>query len=186
MYKLKILLTHGAGAGTESNWFDLLSRGLISVGAELRLFDFEYMKEMKRSERRRPPSRFPNLVEEFKNEVMNEDPNMPLIIGGKSMGGRVSTQVASCSQVVGVVLFGYPFHALGKGMDERRVDQLVSCEKPTLIFQGKKDKMGSYEEVAKLDLPKNIEMFWVDGVGHDLVSGKDLKSSNNQPFMKFF
>src|ERR1700683_2872759 len=86
-----------------------------------------------------------------------------LVIGGKSMGGRIASLVADDAGVDGLVCLGFPFHPVGKP-DKLRVEHLGKIKTPTLIVQGERDPFGSREEVAGYKLSAAVRIEWlVDG-----------------------
>ena len=105
------------------------------------------------------------------------DAKGPLIIGGKSMGGRVASMVAdklyASDRIAGLLCLGYPFHPLGKP-DQLRTEHLASLKTPTLIAQGTRDQFGSREEVLTYELSKNIEVLWLEDGDHELKPRKSL------------
>ncbi len=90
----------------------------------------------------------------------------PLWIGGKSMGGRVATLLASQQACPGVVVAGYPFHPL-KAPDKLRLDHWPTTGCPMLILQGERDPLGTREEVASYTLPVNARLAWLKDGDHD-------------------
>jgi len=79
----------------------------------------------------------------------------PLIIGGKSMGGRIASLIADEAEVAGLVCLGYPFHPTRKP-DQLRVEHLRAIRTPTLILQGERDAFGSAEEVRGYKLSSQV------------------------------
>jgi predicted alpha/beta-hydrolase family hydrolase len=96
-----------------------------------------------------------------------------LVIGGKSMGGRIASLVADEAGVAGMVCLGYPFHPVGKP-DKLRVEHMRTIKTPTLILQGERDPFGGREEVAKYKLSPAIRVGWIMDGDH---SFKPRKSS---------
>jgi predicted alpha/beta-hydrolase family hydrolase len=86
-----------------------------------------------------------------------------LVIGGKSMGGRMASMVADELGVLGVACLGYPFHPSGKS-ERTRTEHLERLSTPMLVVQGERDPMGRPEEIATYQLSDAIEVRWaVDG-----------------------
>src|SRR5690606_1661630 len=111
-----ILLAHGAGAPATSRFLSALSELLAKRGLRVSRFNFAYMAAFVESGKRRPPPRIPVLEEEylaFVREVAAATPRMRLVIGGKSMGGRVASLIADRLHgeglISGLVCLGYPF-----------------------------------------------------------------------------
>jgi uncharacterized protein len=165
-----LLLAHGAGAGIESSFMMLLARALAAEGISVELFEFAYMVEMRRTGVRRPPPRLPILVDELTRHVRARRSKQPLLIAGKSMGGRVSTHVATdlelAKTIRGVIAFGYPFHPPRKP-DATRTAHLSDINVPTLIVQGTRDPFGTRAEVESYRLPKSVSIYWLNGGDHD-------------------
>src|SRR5699024_1817118 len=97
-------------------------------------------------------------------------------IGGKSMGGRVATMLAASAEasalpVHGVLAYGYPFHP-AKKPDTLRLAPLQECLLPALVVQGTRDPLGNKEDVATYDLPKQIQLHWLEDGDHDWRSRK--------------
>ena len=101
----------------------------------------------------------------------------PLVIGGKSMGGRVASMVAdelfADGKIAGLLCLGYPFHPPAKP-DQLRTKHLAELATPTLICQGTRDEFGSREEVAGYDLSERIELLWLEDGDHDLKPRKSI------------
>ncbi len=96
-----------------------------------------------------------------------------LVIGGKSMGGRIASLVADEAKAAGLVCLGYPFHPTGTP-ERLRVEHLKTIATPTLICQGARDAFGNREEVAVYRLSPNIRIHWLEDGDH---SFKPRKSS---------
>ena len=161
-----VLLAHGAGAGHDSPFMQAMAAGLAERGCRVGLFDFPYMQQARLEGRRRPPSRMPKLIESWQEVVQMacRQGTSRLVIGGKSMGGRVASMIYEQLPVaVGLVCLGYPFHPPGKP-DHLRVEHLQQIKKPVLLIQGERDRLGDREEVKSYQLPSHFQVEWlVDG-----------------------
>ena len=113
---------------------------------------------------------------------------LPLLIGGKSMGGRVAAMLANDEDlnlaVKGVVAFGYPFHPIGKSEPENwRLEPLEKSLLPILVCQGERDDFGWWDEFDTIELPQQVTLEWITDGSHDLgPTGKSeatLKSNLN-------
>ena len=82
-----------------------------------------------------------------------------LVIGGKSMGGRIASMVADQAGVAGLVCLGYPFHPTGRP-ERTRTDHLAELTTPTLIVQGERDSLGNVADVAGYELSSAIRLHW--------------------------
>lgn len=101
----------------------------------------------------------------------------PLIIGGKSMGGRVASMVAdelfAAGKIVGLLCLGYPFHPPAKPA-QLRTAHLAELKTPTLICQGTRDEFGTRAEVSGYLLSDRIEILWLEDGDHDLKPRKSV------------
>ena len=111
----------------------------------------------------------------------------PLIIGGKSMGGRVASMVAddllSRGAITGLLCLGYPFHPPGKP-ENLRTQHLEELKTPTLICQGTRDEFGTREEVAGYALSGSIRILWLEDGDHDLKPRKTLSGFSTADHLK--
>jgi predicted alpha/beta-hydrolase family hydrolase len=169
---VRLILAHGAGAGMESRFLATLADLLGAHGLATWRFEFAYMAARRQGGGRRPPPRAERLVGEFKDAVAAAGGATPLVIGGKSMGGRVASLVADelfrAGRIVGLFAVGYPFHPPGRP-GELRTRHLVSLKCPMLIVQGERDPFGARPEVEALALPAAIRIHWMADGDHDLA-----------------
>lgn len=165
-----IVLAHGAGAPMDTDFMNAFAQAL--AGRDLRIvrFEFPYMAARRSSGRRRPPDRAPILREVWTRVVNSLDADS-LIIGGKSMGGRVASLIADDAGVSGLVCLGYPFHPPGKP-DRLRIEHLQVMRTPTLIVQGDRDALGKKDEVHGYDLSSAIEIRWLPDGDHSFKPRK--------------
>jgi uncharacterized protein len=144
------ILAHGAGAGQHSTFVVEFARALSTLGLDVVTFNFPYTEQ-----RRRIPDRGPVLEACFRAVIDRARDRVAsardfLFIGGKSMGGRIATQVAAADPslpVSGLVLLGYPLHPPGKPA-ERRDKHLPAIHHPVLFVQGSRDAFGTPEQLA--------------------------------------
>ncbi len=145
-----IVLGHGAGAGQASPFMVRLARGFAARGVAAATFDFPYM-----AERRKVPDRTPVLETAWREAIdaaRQAFGAVPLVIGGKSMGGRIASHVAAqggAGPLAGLVVFGYPLHPPGKP-EQRRDAHLPRIAEPMLFVQGARDQFGTGEEIRAL------------------------------------
>jgi predicted alpha/beta-hydrolase family hydrolase len=175
----RFLFAHGAGAPMDSSFMQEMAATLAQCGVEVVRFEFPYMSSRRTDGRRRPPDRAEKLLAHW-GELIGQyaDEELPLFIGGKSMGGRMATLWAAEHYVErcrGVVCFGYPFHPAGKP-EKLRIQHLSNCQAPVLVIQGERDPLGSCVEVAAYDLDQSIQLQWLAAADHDL---KPLRSSGH-------
>jgi hypothetical protein len=175
--KHTILLAHGAGTPMDSAAMTAAARSLAKSGFRVARFEFSYMASRRTSAGRRPPPRAERLEPEYIAAIDALGAKGPLIIGGKSMGGRVASMIADdlyeSGRIVGLLCLGYPFHPIGKP-DQLRTCHLAEMKTPALIAQGTRDLFGTPEEVATYNLSKNIEILWLDDADHDLKPRKSV------------
>ncbi len=118
-------------------------------------FEFAYMAARRQGGSRKPPPKAERLMDEYRAAVAGLPAGAPLLIGGKSMGGRVASLVAdelhAQGRIAGLVCLGYPFHP-PKKPDQLRTAHLVGLRCPALIVQGDRDPFGSRSEVEGLAL----------------------------------
>jgi predicted alpha/beta-hydrolase family hydrolase len=147
-----LILGHGAGAGQQSGFMVAFARALSALGADVVTFNFLYTELG-----RRIPDRAPALEACFRAviDVVRRDVTgaaTGLFIGGKSMGGRIATQVAAADRqlaIDGLVLLGYPLHPPGRPA-ERRDKHLALIGRPMLFVQGSRDAFGTPAELEPL------------------------------------
>lgn len=137
--KHTILLAHGAGAPMDSPSLTTTAKALAGSGFRVARFEFDYMAGRRTEAGRKPPPRAEKLNPEYIAALDALDVRRPLIIGGKSMGGRVASMVAddlfASGRVGGLLCLGYPFHPPAKP-EQLRTKHLVNLKTPTLIVQG--------------------------------------------------
>ena len=174
----QVVLAHGAGAGMESPFMEYFALRLASHKIRVVRFEFPYMAQRKISGKSKPPDREP-MLRNCWQEVIAHLGNENLVIGGKSMGGRIASLVADEAGVAGLVCLGYPFHPTGKP-DKLRTDHLRKLKTPTLILQGERDAFGSRAEVAGYQLPPTLEFRWLEDGNHGFKPRKLSGSSETE------
>lgn len=162
--KTTIALAHGAGAAMDSPFMAAFADGLARRGFRVARFEFPYMAGRRTTGRKRPPDRAPVLIETW-NAVIRHFGAEGLIIGGKSMGGRIASMVADEKDVRGLVCLGYPFHAPGRP-EKTRTEHLTSLKTPALFLQGTRDSLGNKDEVAGYALSPAIGLHWLEDGDH--------------------
>src|SRR6267154_1873231 len=144
---ITLVLAHGAGAAMDSRFMNIVAEAI--AGAEVRVvrFEFPYMAAQRTSGKRGDAAK--------------------IVIGGKSMGGRIASMVADEAGVAGLVCLGYPFHPPGNPA-RTRTKHLENLRTPALIIQGTRDTFGRPDEVAKYKLSKEIRIIWIEAGDHSL------------------
>jgi len=166
-----IVLAHGAGAPMDSDFMTIVAEGLAERGFRVARFEFPYMASRRLTGKKRPPDREPVLRKAWLDVVASLGRPEKIIIGGKSLGGRIASLVADEARVAGLVCLGYPFHPSGKP-DTLRTDHLRSLTTPTLILQGERDPLGNREEVDGYDLPRRLKIQWLPDGDHSFKPRK--------------
>ncbi|SDN80344.1 alpha/beta family hydrolase [Vreelandella arcis] len=163
-----LLLAHGAGAGHRSAFMQQFSSALAQQGLQVITFDFGYMQQMQATGKRRPPPAIARTVAELARWYACLAPltPLPLWLGGKSMGGRAASMLASEQSCPGLLIAGYPFHP-PKAPDKLRLAHWPDVSAPALILQGERDPFGGREEVAQYALPTNLRLAWLSDGDHD-------------------
>jgi predicted alpha/beta-hydrolase family hydrolase len=165
----RLVLAHGAGAGHDHAWMIRVAKGLAARGVHVVTFNFPYIERKKSV-----PDPAPVLESAFVDIWKGAGARFA---GGKSMGGRMASQVAAKQAFVpppaGLVYFGYPLHPPGKP-DQRRDKHLASIEAPMLFLHGTRDPFGSPDEMTALvkTLGERARLEVIDGGDHSLVAPK--------------
>jgi predicted alpha/beta-hydrolase family hydrolase len=143
--KCLCVLSHGAGAGMRHPFFETLVPQLAARGVATFRYEFPYMA----AGRRLPdPARILEAtVRSAVAAAAGEAGDLPLVAGGKSMGGRMTSQAAAAAPLPGVrglVFLGFPLHPAGKPSVQRS-DHLGSVELPMLFLQGTRDRLATLD-----------------------------------------
>jgi hypothetical protein len=167
----RVVLAHGAGAGMQEPMLAAVAGGLAARGIRVARFEFPYMALRRSDGVRRGPDREPVLLATWHAAIAALGDPATLVIGGKSMGGRMASRVADESGVRGLVCLGYPFHPPGKP-EQLRTAHLAALRTPALVVQGTRDPFGTPNEVAGYRLAPSIRVDWIEGGDHSLVPRK--------------
>ena len=151
-----------------------MAEALAGQGIRSARFEFAYMAA-RRSGGRKPPPRAEALLGEYRAAVDALAGSGRLLIGGKSLGGRVASMVAdelfSAGRIAGLLCLGYPFHPPGSP-EKLRTAHLQDLRCAALICQGTRDPFGTHDEVMGYRLSPSISIRWLPG-DHDLKPRKD-------------
>ena len=179
---LTALLGHGAGANQLSGFMRMFARGLAERGLDVITFNFVYMEQGRSVPDQRPKleSCFRAVIDTLaKHRKLKSN---RLVIGGKSMGGRIASQVAVAREeeplaldVSGLVFLGYPLHPPGQ-TNKLRVEHLEHIRKPMLFVQGTRDALGTPEEIQPFvkDLRPPAKIYAIEGGDHSFKAPKKL------------
>lgn len=182
-----IVLGHGAGANQTSGFMRMFAKGLASRGLDVMTFNFIYMEQG-----RSVPDQKPKLEACFRAviETALEHKKLRknrLVIGGKSMGGRIASQVMAGEEksddVAGLVFLGYPLHPPGQS-SKLRVEHLEHIHKPMLFVQGTRDALGTPEEIQPYikNLRPAAKIYAIEGGDHSFKVPKKFGLPQDQVF----
>jgi uncharacterized protein len=161
-----IVLTHGAGAPMDSPGLGTIARNLGERGVHVVRFELPYMRRRREGGGRAGRPDPPAVLEAAWLEAIERLGGGPrLVIGGRSMGGRIASHVADRARVRGLVCLAYPFHPPGQP-EKLRTAHLRELRTPALIVQGTRDPFGTPEEIAGYELSPSIELAWIEGGDH--------------------
>ncbi|MEZ9186807.1 alpha/beta fold hydrolase [Vibrio splendidus] len=169
---ITFVFAHGAGAGMDHEFMQSVAKGLAFKGIRVIRFNFPYMIKCAEDGKRRPPDRSPKLLEAYQDIIEQCDADK-LVIGGKSMGGRMASHLSEVDKVAAMACLGFPFHPPGKP-EKYKGEHLAELQKPCLILQGERDTFGKREEFADFDLSNSIRVEFIPDGDH---SFKPRKSS---------
>jgi uncharacterized protein len=161
-----VILAHGAGQGMNSPFMSYFHSELAKHGFHSVKFNFEYMDA-----KRRVPDPQPKLQARYRSVIENvitEHRPKRLIIGGKSMGGRVASYIAAdIPQVRGLIFLGYPLHPPGKP-DQLRDQHLYGLHIPMLFISGTKDTFAERTLLERVvgKIGANATLEWIEGGDH--------------------
>jgi len=139
--KQLLVLGHGAGAGMNHPFMEKLADELAAVNVATFRYQFPYMEEQQRAPD--PPAVLTATVAAAVRTAKEAAPKLPLFAGGKSMGGRMTSQAAAAGlldAVKGLIFFGFPLHP-PKRLDTKRADHLGKVKQPMLFLQGTRDTL---------------------------------------------
>lgn len=176
-----LILGHGAGADQLSSFMRLFADGLARRGFDLMTFNFVYKEQ-----RRGAPDQKAKLEACYHAVIRAARAHRKLkanrlLIGGKSMGGRIASQVAAAGagDLAGLVFLGYPLHPPGKP-EQLRAAHLKDVRAPMLFVQGSRDSFGTGDEIRAVIKESKLKatLYLIDGGDH---SFKVPKSSGRSP-----
>ncbi len=185
-----VILAHGAGAPQTHPWMVRMAHALSARGLDVVTFNFLYAEARKRAPDRPPVLEATWCAAVDAVRARSDVATGRLFIGGKSMGGRIATQVAAAGSVGwvdGLVLLGYPLHPPGKPT-QLRASHLPRVKAPMLFVQGSRDAFGTPDELGPIvkglaqasAASPGTRMFVVEGGDHSLVRPKSSGESLEQ------
>lgn len=162
------VFAHGAGAGMHHAFMAAMAQGLVARGIACLRFQFPFMEQGSR--RPDAPATAQEAVRAAVAEATRRLPGVPLFAGGKSFGGRMTSQAQAAQPLPGVrglVFVGFPLHPAGKPATAR-ADHLAAVQLPMLFLQGTRDALADMELVREVTaaLGPRATLHVVDGADH--------------------
>jgi predicted alpha/beta-hydrolase family hydrolase len=184
---ITVILGHGAGANQLTPFMRLFASGLAERGFDAMTFNFIYMEQG-----RRVPDPKAKLEGCYRVVIEAAGKHKKLkgnriVIGGKSMGGRIASQVAAAEEnadhIAGLVFLGYPLHPPGKP-DQLRDAHLENIRSPMLFLQGSRDAFGTADEIRTVIKKRRLSatLFVVEGGDHSFKVPKSLGVPQQQVY----
>ncbi len=172
------VFAHGAGAPMTHPFMDHVAHGLVDRGTCVLRFHFPYMELAQTSGKRRAPDPAKRLLATWRamlDLVKKMRGSGPVVIGGKSMGGRMASLLAAAGdapEACGLVYLGYPLHPAGKP-EKLRAEHLSEVPAPQLFVQGSKDKLCDPKKLRRIlkKIP-DARVVLVKGGGHSLARSR--------------
>ena len=159
------MFAHGAGAPMDSAFMQRVAEGVAASGIRVVRFEFPYMQRRRETGKGGAPDPPRVLMQSYRDAIDQAGGGSKLVIGGKSLGGRIASMVADEAKVLGLVCLGYPFHPPGQP-EKTRTKHLEGLRTPTLILQGARDSFGLPEDVAGYKLSPAIRIEWLEDGDH--------------------
>lgn len=157
---------------------EFFARGLANAGYRVVRFEFPYMAARRADGSRRPPDRPDVLLDCWRSMIDRLSPQR-LVIGGKSLGGRMASMIADDAGVRGLLCLGYPFHPPGQ-RQKLRIAHLQALRTPALIVQGTRDPFGTPEEVATYVLAPSVKVHWLADGDHSFAPRRSSGRTERQ------
>jgi len=176
------------GAGSDSTHSSLVTTQATLAPHRVVLADFPYRKEG-----RKAPDRAPKLLAAIRDQLDELPADEPLVMGGRSMGGRMCSMIAAGADdlappanLKGLVLISYPLHPPGKP-ESLRVEHLAKVNVPTLFISGSNDTFATPDEIrswtATMAAKAKVRHIFIDGLGHDLKGADHTIAGAIQDFL---
>ena len=171
------ILGHGAGQSMDSPFMSFFHNGLAGLGFLSVKFNFQYMEQG-----RRAPDHQKKLRATYRGVIgliLERYEPEALLIGGKSLGGRVASYIAGkLSAVWGLVFLGYPLHPPGR-TDKLRDEHLYELDRDMLFISGTRDSLARQELLDRVvvKIGERARLVWIEGGDHSLRVKKSDKES---------
>jgi hypothetical protein len=180
--RVLLVFAHGAGAGMRSGFMESIAHDLAEVRIATFRYQFPYMEERRKSPD--PQQILTATVQSAVAAAHEAAPDLPLVTGGKSLGGRMTSMASLPPLVKGLVFFGFPLHAPGKP-STKRAEHLFNLSLPMLFMQGPRDTFTDLKLLRPICLRLGVRaiMHIIEGADHSFHM---LKSStlNDEQVLK--
>ena len=168
------VIAHGAGAGMRHPFLEAIAQALLTRDVATLRYEFLYMEQKK--SRPDSPAVAAVRVREAVQHANKAWPGLPLLAGGKSFGGRMTSTAQSESPLPGVkglVFLGFPLHAPGKP-SITRAEHLDQIKIPMLFLQGTRDEFAHQPLITEVceQLGPRATLQWIEGGDHSFKVGK--------------
>ena len=179
-----MILGHGAGADQSSDFMTRFATGLAARGVNAVTFNFLYTEQCRRvpDANKALEACFRAVIEAVRHKKYGRG---SLVIGGKSMGGQIASQIAApgVPDMDGLVFLGYPLHPPGK-VDQLRAKHLSDITVPMLFVQGSRDAFGSPDELRTIleKLKAHADLYVVEGGDHSFKVLKRAGVTQEDPY----
>lgn len=180
--KAIFVFAHGAGAGMNHKFMEEISSKLVNFDIAVFRYQFPYMEKGKRS-----PD-YPNVLLKTVQSAVEKAESiykgLPIFAGGKSLGGRMTSTVASKNlipQIKGIIFFGFPLHAPGKPSSDR-AEHLYEVKVPMLFLQGTRDKLADLNLLKPVikKIGRKASLKIIEGADHSFHVLKSFKKSDSE------
>jgi predicted alpha/beta-hydrolase family hydrolase len=181
---ITLILGHGAGADQSHAFMVGFAEGLSARGIDIVTFNFLYTEQ-----RRRAPDKndklescYAAVIEAVRSQPAVSDNRVAA--GGKSMGGRIASQIAAtgaAGDLIGLVFLGYPLHPPGQPK-RLRSEHLPQVKRPMLFVQGSRDTFGTPDQLQPIiaRLTPKPDLYVVEGGDHSLSVRKKQSVSQKE------
>ena len=168
-----ITFAHGAGAGMHHSFMVALAEALAEKDIATLRFNFPFVEN--KTGRPDKPEVAYKTIEMAAQHARKKYPSLPLLLSGKSFGGRMSSQWLAThpDDVSGIVFYGFPLHAIGKPSIDR-AEHLQKIKQPMLFLQGTKDKLAEWPLITQVcSSLKTATLVELEGADHSFKKGKE-------------
>ena len=177
-----MVLAHGAGAGMQNAFMEKISEELAQNGIATFRYNFPYMESGKKS-----PDPKPVILSAIRSSIdaaKKTLPGIPIIAGGKSFGGRMTSTAESqehLPDVKGIVFFGFPLHPPGKPTSER-AEHLFKVSLPMLFLQGTRDSLADLKLLIPIckKLGEKAHLHIIEDANHSFNMPKGSAKNNDK------